>query len=87
MKKLVIILMIIVIVVFSVVLYTFKNQRLWTECSGGIGNCGGPPPECSTLTDTTCKTQCDDRIEQKIDGPFCETENFVCCQLKLYPSK
>ncbi len=78
------IIILIVVLVLGVVLYVLNTQRLWTECSGGIGNCGGPSPDCSTLQDTTCKAQCDDTIERKVDGPFCETENFVCCQLKLY---
>lgn len=87
MKKWMIIVGVIVILVIGVVLYGLfmspvKGQ---TKCAGF--GCGGPPQKCSTLQDTTCKAQCDDATERKIDGPLCETENFVCCQLKLYALK
>lgn len=88
MKKWIIIVSVIVILVFGFVLYGFLNPvKGQTKCAGfGCGGsgtiCGGIdcPDDCLTLRDTTCKAQCDDATERKIDGSLCETENFVCCQ-------
>lgn len=86
MKKWIIVFSVIVALVLGAVLYgLFSPMKGQTDCAGF--GCGGPSPDCSTLQDTTCKAQCDDTIERKIDGPHCETEKFVCCQLKLYPLK
>lgn len=93
MKKWIIVVSVIVIFVISVfIIFGLFNVRGQTKCAGpGCGGsgtiCGGIdcPDDCLTLRDTTCKAQCDNATERKIDGPFCEKENFVCCQLKLHP--
>lgn len=87
MKKWMVVVSVIVILVLGIFIIGLFNSGGKIKCAS-IG-CDDPRVKCPP-PNTTCKTQCDNTSEIKIDAPFspCDNENQVCCQKRpVYPLK